>query len=270
MNFGKSGLVSTVHSPIDPNRPSAARIYDAFLGGTHNFAADRAVAARAAEILPEIALIARANRAFLQRAVRYATARGIDQFLDLGSGIPTEHNVHEVARETTPASRVVYVDLDPTAVLYARRLLGDDERAVIVRGDLQEPATILERPDVRGLLDFSRPIAVLMVAVLHFLPDGPALDEAVHAYRDSTARGSVLALSHATSSGAPGLTERVADLYNRAGAPLVLRDADRVAGFFDGWDLVEPGLVHSPRWRPDDEPVTDAGRYPTLAGVGER
>jgi O-methyltransferase involved in polyketide biosynthesis len=262
--------VSTVQSPIDPNRPSAARIYDVLLGGTHNFATDRAVAARAAEIMPDVTLIARANRAFLQRAVRYATARGIDQFVDLGCGIPTDYNVHEIARETSPGSRVVYVDLDPTAVLYTRHLLGDDEWTVIVRGDLQEPDTILERPDVRGLLDFSRPVAVLMVAVLHFLPDGPALDEAVHAYRDATAPGSVLVVSHATAGRTPELSERVADLYNRSGAPLVLRDADRVARFFDGWDLVEPGLVFGPLWRPDGEPVTDAGRCLTLAGVGEK
>lgn len=262
--------MSTDQPPIDPNRPSAARIYDAFLGGSHNFAADRAVAARAAEILPEVTLIARANRDFLQRAVRYAADRGIRQFLDLGSGIPTERNVHEVAREVSPDCRVVYADLDPTAVLYARHLLGDDERTVIVRGDLQDPATILDRPEVRGLLDLDRPVAVLMVAVLHFLPDGPALDAALRAYHDAAAPGSVLAISHAAPDGTPDLTDRVADLYNRSGAPLVLRDAGQVARFFDGWRMVEPGLVPGPLWRPDGEPVTDAARYLTLAGVGER
>ncbi|GIE34468.1 hypothetical protein Ait01nite_075130 [Actinoplanes italicus] len=262
--------MSTAHPPIDPNRPSAARIYDAYLGGTHNFDADRVVAARAVELLPETPQIARANRAFLRRAVRYATGRGIRQFLDLGSGIPTEHNVHEVAQELAPDARVVYVDLDPTAVLYGRHLLGEDPRTAVVHGDLQHPAAILAEPEVRNLLDLTRPVAVLMVAVLHFLPDGPAMDSALAAYRDAAAPGSVLAVSHLTSSGDPAQMERVTDLYNRAGTPLVPRDAAQVARFFEGWRLVEPGLVFGPQWRPDGEPVSEPARYLTLAGVGER
>ncbi|WP_433795308.1 SAM-dependent methyltransferase [Actinoplanes sp. CA-252034] len=261
--------MSTVPPPIDPNRPSAARIYDAFLGGTHNFAADRAVAARAAELLPEIPSIARANRAFLQRAVRYATRRGIRQFLDLGSGIPTERNVHEVAREEAPDATVVYVDRDPTAVLYSRHMLDGDDQTAILQSDLRDPAAILDTPEARDLLDLSRPVGVLMVAVLHFLPDGPDLDAALLGYREATAPGSLLAISHATSSSDPQLTDRLAELYSRTGTPLVLRDAARVSRFFDGWTMVEPGLVHGPRWRPDD-PVTGAEGFLTLAGVAER
>jgi hypothetical protein len=260
--------VSTV--PIDPNKPSAARIYDAYLGGTHNFDADRAVAARAVELLPETPMIARANRAFLRRAVRYAATRGVRQFLDLGSGIPAEHNVHEVAQEEAPDSIVVYVDVDPTAVLYGRHMLGDDPRTVVIHGDLQQPAAILADPGVRDRLDLSRPVAVLMIAVLHFLPDGPALDAALAAYRDAAAPGSVLAVSHATSSGDREQMDRVADLYSRTGTPLVPRDSGQVARFFDGWRLVEPGLVYGPQWRPDGEPVSEPARYLTLAGVGER
>jgi hypothetical protein len=262
--------VSTAHPPIDPNRPSAARIYDVYLGGTHNFDADRAVAARAVALLPETPMIARANRAFLRRAVRYATGRGIRQFLDLGSGIPTEHNVHEVAQEQAPEARVVYVDVDPTAVLYGRHVLGDDPRTAVVHGDLQQPAAILAEPAVRDLLDLDRPVAILMVAVLHFLPDGQALDTALEVYRDAAAPGSVLVVSHATSSGDPEEMERVADLYNRTGTPLVPRDSRQVAKFFEGWRLVEPGLVFVPQWRPDGDPVSDPARYLMLAGVGER
>jgi hypothetical protein len=257
-------------APIDPNRPSAARIYDAYLGGTHNFDADRAVAARAVELLPETPMIARANRAFLRRAVRYAAGRGIRQFLDLGSGIPTEHNVHEVAQEAAPDSAVVYVDVDPTAVLYGRHVLGGDPRTAVIHGDLQQPGAILDDPELRALLDLSRPVAILMIAVLHFLPDGPALDAALDAYRDAAVPGSVLAVSHATSSGDPEQMDRVADLYNRTGTPLVPRDTERVARFFEGWRLVEPGLVYGPQWRPDGEPVSEPARYLTLAGVGER
>jgi hypothetical protein len=267
---GKAGPVSTASPPIDPNRPSAARIYDVYLGGAHNFAADRAVAARAAEILPDLPMIARANRAFLQRAVRYAVGRGIRQFLDLGSGIPTEHNVHQVAREQTPDARVVYVDLDPTAVLYSRHMLAGDEQTAIVHGDLRDPAAILATPEARDLLDLSRPIGVLMIAVLHFLPDGPEVDTALRAYREAAAPGSLLAVSHATSSRDPEPTERLAELYSRTSTPLVLRDAARVARFFEGWDLVEPGVVLGPRWRPDDGPVSNAERFLTLVGVGER
>jgi hypothetical protein len=262
--------VSTAHPPIDPNRPSAARIYDVYLGGTHNFDADRAVAARAVALLPDTPMIARANRAFLRRAVRYATGRGIRQFLDLGSGIPTEHNVHEVAQEQAPEARVVYVDVDPTAVLYGRHVLGDDPRTAVVHGDLQQPAAILAEPAVRDLLDLGRPVAILMVAVLHFLPDGQSLDAALEVYRDAAAPGSVLVVSHATSSGDPEEMERVADLYNRTGTPLVPRDSRHVAKFFEGWRLVEPGLVFVPQWRPDGDPVSDPARYLMLAGVGER
>jgi hypothetical protein len=266
----KAVEVSSAPSPIDPNRPSAARIYDAYLGGTHNFAADRAVADRAVEILPEVPLIARANRDLLRRIVRYAAARGIHQFLDLGSGIPTENNVHQVAREVAPDARVVYVDLDPTAVLYARHLLGDDTQTAIVRGDLRQPAAILAAPEVRDLIDLGRPVAILMIAVLHFMPDGPELDAALHAYREAVVPGSLLAISHITTNGEPEPTARIADLYNRTGTPLVVRDAARTARFFEGWRLVEPGLVPGPRWRPDDGPVSDAERYLTLAGVAER
>lgn len=257
---------------IDPNRPSAARIYDAYLGGSHHFAADREIADRAVALVPDTPLIARANRAFLGRAVRYAVGRGIHQFLDLGSGIPTERNVHQVAREVAPEARVVYADVDPTAVLYARHLIGADPRTAVVRGDLCRPWEILAEPEVRELIDMTRPVAVLMVAVLHFLPDGPVLDAALRAYREAAAPGSVLAISHATTGGSPDLMEGVADLYTRTGTPLVPRDAGRVARFFDGWRLVEPGLVPGPLWRPDPdaEPVADATRYLTLAGVAER
>jgi SAM-dependent methyltransferase len=262
--------VSTEYPPIDPNRPSAARIYDAFLGGTHNFDADRAVAARATELLPEAPMVARANRDFLRRAVRYATGRGIRQFLDLGSGIPTERNVHEVARDQAADAAVVYVDIDPTAVLYGRHVLGDDPRTAVIRGDLQQPAAILDTPEVHDLLDLSRPVGVLMIAVLHFLPDGPALDAALATYRDTVAPGSVLAVSHATASSEPEQMDRMAELYNRTGTPLVPRDRDQVARFFEGWRLVEPGLVYAPQWRPEGETVSELARNLMLAGVGER
>ncbi|GAA0460327.1 hypothetical protein Aca07nite_42390 [Actinoplanes capillaceus] len=258
--------------PIDPNRPSAARIADVFLGGTHNFASDRAVAARAIELLPDTPAIARANRAFLRRAVRYAAGRGIRQFLDLGAGIPSLHNVHEVARDLAPDARVLYVDIDPTAVLYARHLLAGDPAATVVHGDLLRPAALLDEPEVQELLDLDQPFAVLLSNVLHFLPDGPALDAALATYRETAAPGSVLAISHVTPSDHTELTERFTALYNGTDTPLTPRKPDEVERLFAGWRLVEPGLVYCPEWRPDpdDEPVSDPARFVTLGGVGEK
>ncbi|WP_229075976.1 SAM-dependent methyltransferase [Actinoplanes sp. DH11] len=253
--------------PIDPNRPSAARIYDAFLGGTHNFAADRAVADRTAELLPMTPRIARANRAFLRRVVRFATARGIRQFLDLGSGIPTQQNVHEIATE----ARVVHVDVDPAAVLYSRHLLGDDSRVAVVHGDLRQPSLVLAEPAVRKLIDPGEPVGILMVAVLHFLPESPALTAALRDYRELAAPGSVLAISHAAAGESPAELERIADLYNRTGSSLLPRTTEQVERFFDGWRLVEPGVVQGPEWRPDPgDDTTGAAGYLTLAGVAVR
>jgi len=257
---------------IDPNRPSAARIYDCFLGGTHNFAADRAVAARSIELVPEIPLIAKSNRAFLHRATRMAAAAGVRQFIDIGSGIPTEGNVHEIAREVHPDARVVYVDVDPTAVLHARAILGDDPQAVVVQADLHQAQAILDDPAVRRLLDFSEPICLLMIAVLHFMPDTPKLRLALDRYLATVPPGSYLAISHASASARPESLGRLADLYTRTGNPLVLRDQDQLVSLLDGWTILEPGIVYTPQWRPDPdaEPVADPASYIVLAGVGRR
>ncbi|MBO3744255.1 SAM-dependent methyltransferase [Actinoplanes flavus] len=259
--------------PIDPNRPSAARIADLFLGGTHHFASDRAVAARAIELVPETPAIARANRGFLRRAVKYAAGRGIRQFLDLGSGIPSANNVREAARDVAPDARVVHVDLDPTAVLYARHQLADDPRAAAVHGDLLRPAALLDEPEIRDLLDLDQPVAVLLSSVLHFLPDGPALDAALATYREAATPGSVLAISHVTPGDHTDLTERFTALYNRTETPLTPREPAAVERLFAGWRLVEPGLVYCPQWRPDpedDEPLSDLALFVTLGGVGEK
>jgi hypothetical protein len=261
-----------VHLPagIDPNRPSTARIYDYFLGGTHNFAADRAVGDRAIELVPKIPRIAQANRAFLRRAVRLATASGVRQFLDLGSGIPTEGNVHEIARDDHSGARVVYVDREPTAVLHAQDSLGDDPNTCAVQGDLQQPRPVLEHPDVRRLFDFDEPICVLMIAVLHFIPDSPVLTAALRAYHRIAAPGSHLAITHTTAS--TDDVNRIADLYNRTGTPLIPRDPDRIAEMFAGWRLLDPGVVFTPLWRPDPgaAPVEDPAGYLTCAGVAVR
>jgi hypothetical protein len=255
---------------IDPNRPNAARIYDYFLGGTHNFAADRAIGDRLIELVPRIPRLARANRAFLHRAVRHAATSGIRQFLDLGSGVPTEGNVHDVARAVHPDARVVYVDREPAAVLYAKDILGDDPNTGAVQGELQQPEPVLEHPEVRRRLDFDEPVCILMIAVLPFIPDSPGLTAALHTYHRVAAPGSHLAITH-TITGSDDV-ERIADLYNRTGTPLVPRDRDQLAEMFTGWRLLEPGIVHTPLWRPDpeDASVEDPAGSLSCAGVGVR
>ncbi len=257
---------------VDPNRPSAARIYDCFLGGIHNFAVDREVAERAVALVPDLPQVARDNRAFLRRAVRLAAARGVRQFIDVGSGIPTEGNVHEAARAADPGARVAYVDIDPTAVIHARQILGDDPQTVVLQADLHQAGRILDDPSVRALIDFDRPVCLLLVAMLHFIPDSTELHAALRRYRDALAPGSLLAVSHGTAGSRVDRLEQLADLYVRTGTPLVLRDRDAILGLFDGWELLEPGLTQLPLWRPDpdDPPVGDAAAYAALAGVGVR
>jgi S-adenosyl methyltransferase len=240
---------------VDLTRPSVARMYDYFLGGSHNFAADREAAKAVEKVYPGMAGAARANRNFLRRAVHYLSDQGIDQFLDLGSGIPTAGNVHEIAQHTNPGARVAYVDVEPVAVAHSIALLADDPLAIAVQADLREPRTVLDHPEVRALLDFDRPVAVLLSAALHFVPDRDHPHAAVAEYRDAVTSGSYLAISHGSLDGVPlaGVLsgERVQALYQRTDAQLVLRSRADIAGFFDGMDIVDPGVVLLPEWRSD-------------------
>lgn len=254
---------------IDPGRPSPARIYDYYLGGTHNFAADREVGDRVIAAMPEAPAAARANRAFLARAVRVVTAEGVDQFIDLGSGIPTQGPLHELARRGQPQARVVYVDIDPIAIIHSRTIIGDDPHTAVVKADLHEADTILDHPAVRHLIDFTRPVCLVMLAVLHFAPDTPALRAALRRYHDAVPAGSYLILCHGTGEARPEQIGRVSALYTRTSAPLVLRDRTQLAELLAGWDFLPPGIVDGPTWRPDpDDPVVpNPGYYAFLAGL---
>jgi len=245
---------------------TAARIYDYLLGGTHNFPADRQAAQALIAATPMIPKIARANRAFLRRAVHHMVGGGVRQFLDVGSGIPTAGNVHEVA----PDARVVYVDIDPVAVAESLDILEGNRRAKALRADLREPESILDHPEVRRLIDFSEPVGLLMVAMLHFLDDDHAYP-AVEKFVATMAPGSYLGISH----GSPN--EELAEVGDLEAAQNVMkgRTATAVrprtragtARFFDGLDLVDPGLVWVPQWRPaPDDPDEFAGA-PALCGV---
>lgn len=241
---------------VDPEQPSPARIYDYWLGGSHNFAADREAGRRAAEAMPTLQAAIRANRAFLRRVVRHlATECGIDQFLDLGSGVPTVGNVHEIARQANPDARVVYVDIDQVAVAHARQLLAGDSQTVAILADLRRPDTVLDHPLTRATLDLDRPVAVLMNAVLHFIPDEHDPAGIIRAYLDAVAGGSYLAISHA----APDLdhaSEQTAmvDDYNRTTkATFINRGPEELASWLDGLEIQDPGIVTVDRWHPDAE-----------------
>jgi hypothetical protein len=256
---------------IDLNQPSIARVYDYYLGGFHNFAADRAVVEKALQILPESPLIAQANRAFLARAVRYCLGAGVTQFLDIGSGIPTVGNVHEVAQRADPGARVVYVDIDPVAVSHSRAILAGVPGATVVQADLHEPEQILKDPALLRLLDLDKPVALLMVAVLHFVPDVADPAGIVDRYRRALPAGSFLVVSHASEEGlAKDRLDAFRALYDRAVAPLTFRSQKEVEALFGGFELLAPGVVSMGQWRPDPpSPIDDwpPSQY-GFAGVG--
>ncbi|MFG1824256.1 SAM-dependent methyltransferase [Microbispora bryophytorum] len=245
---------------------SVARMYDYYLGGKDNYAIDRQCAQRVISAVPLAREIARANRAFLGRAVRFlAGEAGIGQFIDIGAGLPTQDNVHQVAQRANPASRVVYIDNDPVVLVHARALLARDAQTRAILRDMRRPGEILADRDLVHLLDLSRPVAVLLVAVLHFIPDEHGAYEAVRTLVDAMAPGSFLVVSHVERC--PEL-EAAARHYERANAPAVLRSVGEITRFFDGLDLVLPGLVNLRRWRPNDQALSLDCDVPCYGGIG--
>jgi hypothetical protein len=256
-----------VPSGIDASVATAARMYDYWLGGHDNFAADRIAALKVAETSPEVPLVAKANRAFLGRAVRFlAGEAGIRQFLDLGTGLPTKGNVHQVAQAIALGAHVVYVDSDPMVLAHARALKTGEGTAVI-HADLRDPATILSHPDTMRLLDFSKPLAILFVAVLHFVPD-PDAHEAVAAFTSAAAPGSYLVLSHAAGGTDRQAATASTAVYARTANPVTARTREEILPFFDGLDILEPGLVPVQQWRPDEHDTADPDETWLLGGVG--
>ncbi len=255
---------------LDVDRPSIARIYDYLLGGSHNFAADRAFARQAIEAIPDLPVQAAANRAFMHRAVRFLVDAGVTQFLDLGSGIPTLGNVHEIAQAVYPQARVVYVDIDDVAVIHSQHLLAGNPNAVAVRGDLRRPDEILANPEVTGLLDLSRPMAVLAIAVLHAISDDDDPAGIIAALRDALTPGSYLAMAHVVNTRAEYVD--TLDMAKQTSTPITLRTPGQVQRLFDGFDLVDPGLVWAPLWRPESpHEVPDRPEQSgNLAGVGRK
>jgi hypothetical protein len=261
-------------SQIDTTTPHPARMYNAYLGGKDNYPGDRAAVRQVLRQFPEVRAIARANRAFLQRAVRYLTEEaGIRQIIDIGTGIPGPGNVHQVAGQVAPQTRVVYVDNDPIVHVHANALLTGTGTTGIVLADARDPGAILAHPTVTELIDFTQPVALLLVAITHFLTDRDDPAGIIATLRDALAPGSFLALSHGTADfHPPGTAAHAAAVYDRAAAPLVLRTRAQVTAFFDGFDLVEPGLVQAPLWRPGDRKPRpkDLAKIGIYAGVGHK
>ncbi len=261
------GLVTLSQDGIDFERANAARIYDYFLGGAHNFASDRAQAAKIVAANPDMPRVCRVNRDFLGRVVRWCLSQGVDQFLDLGSGVPTVGNVHEIALARRPEARIAYVDFEPVAVHHAREITAGLDGVSVTQGDLRRPEEVLHDPGVAGLLDFDRPVAILAIAVLHFIDDDlPAI---FGRYRDALGPGSILALNHGSSDqDDPVLAESVRAIergYRGAATPVVLRDRTQIRALLDGFELVPPGLVDPAHWPAPTRGVDPIGAY---AAVG--
>jgi SAM-dependent methyltransferase len=251
---------------IDTAKPHPARIYDYFIGGQNHFAADRETAAEILRKSPAAHIAARENRSFLGRAVRYLTAEaGIRQFLDIGAGLPTTDNVHEVAQRTAPSARVVYVDNDPLVFAHARALLvsAPEGRTAYIHADLRDPAAILSHPDTRALLDFDQPIALMLVAILHLTPDEYRPAEIIATLVDALPSGSYLVASHLTTEHDPTATSAGQQTMREAGMAMQKRDSGVFASLaFSGLELVPPGVVLASEWRP-----TSAGPRPLPSEV---
>ncbi|WP_050996989.1 MULTISPECIES: SAM-dependent methyltransferase [Frankia] len=244
-----------VGATLRTDRPHAARMYDYYLGGKDNFPADREAAEQAIAAFPNARVTARVNRAFMTRATRHLAAdAGIRQFLDIGTGIPTSPNLHEVAQAVAPDTRVVYADNDPIVLTHARALLTSTPqgRTAYVDADLRDPAAILDSPELQKTLDLSRPLALSLVAIFHFLPDEDDPYGIVRRLVDALPSGSYLVLTHGTADFDPG-AEEFAAAYRQRGVPFQLRSRAEVERLFDGLELVDPGLLVAHRWRPDDD-----------------
>ena len=268
-----TGQPDWVPPGIDTKRANIARVYDYLVGGTHNFLADQDLARAMTAVDPNIRAAARANRAFLGRAVRVLAAAGIRQFLDIGSGIPTQGNVHEVAQQIAPGTRVVYCDVDSVAIAHSKALLDSNPDAEIIDADLREPEEILAHPTTRQLIDFSQPAGLLLAMVLPFISDAEDPWAIVATLRDALAPGSYLVLGHICNDAQPEKARAAETVYNRSVAGGVrTRSRADILRFFDGFELLEPGLVWIPEWRPDSpaDVPDDPSQLWGLVGVGQK
>lgn len=268
MSWTKPGDRLASSTDLHTDLPHPARVYDFLLGGKDNFEADRRAAAEGLKANPNSVIPPRENRAFLRRAVRYLTAEaGIRQFLDIGTGLPTSPNVHEVAQGIAPESRILYSDNDPIVLAHARALLASSSegKTGYIDADLTDPDSILSSPILRETFDLNRPVALLLIAIMHFVPDQDEPYEIVRSLLDALPSGSYLALSHLTGDLDPEVWPGVAAALAKGGATLQVRSAAEIRRFFDGLELIAPGVELATRWRPD--PGTDPANQPPDAAV---
>ncbi|MER6399290.1 SAM-dependent methyltransferase [Kitasatospora sp. NPDC001603] len=245
-----------VEVTLDIHRPHSARMYDFFLGGTTNFEPDRVAAAQTLAVFPNAPVAARANRAFMHRTTRMLAQSGVTQFLDIGTGIPTSPNLHEIAQAINPTCRVVYADNDPIVLTHAQALLRSSKegRTAYIQADVRDPEHVLDAVATAGVIDLRRPVALSLNALLHFVPDGDGAHEIAEVLKGRIrASGSALVISHFTPDFAPRDAARAARVYREAGTIVQARTLTEFARFFTGWDLADPGMVATPRWRPDAE-----------------
>ncbi|NUR26673.1 MAG: SAM-dependent methyltransferase [Catenulispora sp.] len=256
---------------IDTSVAHIARVYDFFLGGKDNFPADREAAARILKGNPGMRDTCREQREFLRRAVRFLTHAGIRQFIDIGTGLPTQENTHEVAQAIAPEARVAYVDNDPIVLAHARVLMADQDhgRTIFIHADARDPKALLADPTLRTVIDFTQPIAVLLIGILHFMPDHDNPRALISALLDAVPAGSYLAISHGTPDFAPEVGGAVQAAYQTSAIPCRVRTAEEVMGLLAGVELVDPGLVLLAEWRPDG-PVPANRQRITYAAVGRK
>lgn len=261
---------------VDVGKPAAARVYDWLLGGDHNFAVDREFGQRMIDMSPLVRTVAVENRAFLRRAVTWMLERGINQFLDLGSGVPTAGNVHEIAQARDPRAHTVYVDYEQVAVSHARLILDEHDpqrrRTDVLRADFRDPAAVLGSPQVTTLLDFTKPVGLLVVALLPFIGPGDDPAGVLARYAEPLASGSALAMTHGTFDGLPehlmAPAKKILDDYGTTANPVFGRTRAEFVALFDGFELADPGVVPAPLWRPDGPTIEDPSQIGLLAGVG--
>jgi S-adenosyl methyltransferase len=257
---------------VDVTRPNVARMYDYYLGGKDNYAADREAARRVLGAAPDVPLAALENREFIKRAMQFLVqGQGIRQLIDIGPGLPTQGNVHELARRHAPDTKAVYVDNDAVVLRHGRSLLRGAPDVTIIGGDLREPERVLSDPELCELIDLSRPVGLCMTLVLHFVPPDEDPYGVVARFRDALCPGSFLVLSHVTGDGREddALTE-IGGVYENANAPLIMRSRAEVARFLDGFELVEPGVVFLSQWRPTGEYYAQGGTRWGYSGVGKK
>lgn len=253
---------------VDMDAASPARVYDALLGGSHNFEVDRQAARSGTEAVPDLPAAVLANRQFLRRAVTYLAENGITQFIDLGAGIPTVGNTHEVAQRCNPDCRVAYVDIDAVAIAHASAILAGNDRAIALRGDLRAPSEVLGDPALTAFIDLSKPVAVLLVAVLHLLTGEDDAPAAVAALRDAMAPGSHLVITSLTSSHRPGDASRLTGVAQRDRISLIPRPRSWIESLFGDFTVLPPGLVPVEDWRPEPDPGPMAAGAPEPGEAG--